>query len=73
MISIYKKTVKKLHDAGLKNSYFTSADISIIGYGCGVSQYPWFYSKFSDMYQVLPHPHIGYFDGFTGDKIIIKK
>ena len=25
------------------------------------------------MYQVLPHPHIGYFDGFTGDKIIIKK
>ena len=29
----YKKTVKKLHDTGLKNSYFTSADVYMLGYG----------------------------------------
>ena len=39
----YKRTVRDLHDAGLKNSYFTSVDVSILGYGCGVSQYPQFY------------------------------
>ena len=38
----YKKTVKKLHGTGWKNSYFTSADVSMLGYGCGVSQYPKF-------------------------------
>ena len=36
----YKRTVRKLHDAGSENSYLTSADFSIIGHGCGVSQYP---------------------------------
>ena len=39
----YKKTVKKLHDTGWENSYFTSADVSMLGYGCGVSQYLQFF------------------------------
>ena len=26
-----------------KNSSFTSADVDILGHGCGVSQYPQFY------------------------------
>ena len=68
----YKNTVKKSHDSGRKNSYFTSANVSMLGYGCGVSQYPRFYAKDLSMYQVLPHPYIGSFDCFTGDKLIIE-
>ena len=60
----------KLNDVGWKNSYFTSADASMLGYGWGMSQYPHFYDKYLDMYQVLPHTYIGYFDGFIGDKLI---
>ena len=41
----YKKTVKTLHDTGWENSYFTSADVSMFGYGCGVSQCPQFFLK----------------------------
>ena len=41
----YKRTVRKLHDSVWKNSYFTSADVSMLGYGFGVSQYPQFYDK----------------------------
>ena len=65
-----KKTEIKLHDSGWKNSYFTSADVYILGYGCSVSQYPRFYDKYLDMYQVLPPPYIGSFDGLPGDKLI---
>ena len=64
--------MKKLHDAGWKNGYFTSSDASMLGYGCGVSQYPQFYVKYLDMYQVLPHPYIGSFYGFPGDKLALK-
>ena len=45
----------------------------MLGYGCGVSQYPQFYDKDLDMYQVLPRPYIGSFDGLPGDKLIIEK
>ena len=53
-----------------KNSYLTSADVSMLVYGCDVSQYPQFYDKYLYMYQVLLRPYIGYFDGFPGDKFI---
>ena len=49
----YKKTVRKLHDTGWKNSYHTFVDVSFLGYGCGVSQYPQFFVEDLDMYQVL--------------------
>ena len=32
---------------------FNSADVSMIGYGCGVSQYSQFYDQDSYKYQVL--------------------
>ena len=41
-------------------------------YGCGMSQYPQFYDKYLDMYQLLPHPYMGSFEGFHGDKFIKK-
>ena len=52
----YKKTVRKLRDTGWENSYHTSYDVSIIGYGYAVSQYPQFFVEDLDMYQVLPRP-----------------
>ena len=42
----------------------------MLGYGCGVSQYPHFCVKDLDMYQVLPHPYLLSFDDFTGEKLI---
>ena len=39
----YNKTVKEIHDIDWKYSYFTSADISMLSSGCGVSQYLHFF------------------------------
>ena len=58
--------MRKIHDTGWKNSYHTSADFSIIGYGCGVSQYPQFFVEDLDMYQMLPRPYLRSFDGGPG-------
>ena len=44
----------------------------MLGYGCDVYQYPQFYVKYLDMYQVLPRPYLGSFDVCTGDKLIKK-
>ena len=69
----YKKTVRKFHDIGWKNSYHTSADVSIIGYGCGVSQYSQFFVEDLDIYQILPRSYLIYFYGGPGDKLINQK
>ena len=61
--------MRKLHDTGWKNSYHTSADVSMLGYGCGVSQYPQFFVEYLFMYHMLPRPYLRYFDGGTGDKL----
>ena len=39
----YRSTVQNMHKNGWKAQYFKSDDVSIIGHGCGVSQYPQFY------------------------------
>ena len=41
----YKKTVHNMHRLGWKAQYLNSTDISMLGYGCGASQYPQFYDK----------------------------
>ena len=69
----YKKKVKKLHDTGWKNSYLTFADFSMLGCGCGVSQYTQFFVKYLDMYHMLNRPHLGSFDGGPGDRLIKKR
>ena len=68
----YKKTVKKSHDTGWKNSYFTFDDVSLLGYVCGVSQYPQYFVIDLYMYQMLPCPYLWSFDGGPGDKLILK-
>ena len=39
----YRTTVQSMHKIGWKAQYFKSADVSMLGHGCGVSQYPYFY------------------------------
>ena len=39
----YISTVQNMHKNGWKAQYFKSADVSMLGHGCGVSQYPQFY------------------------------
>ena len=56
----------------MENSYFTSADVSMLGYGYDVSQYPKLFYEDLDIYQMLPRPYLRYFDGGPGDKSIKK-
>ena len=64
------ETLRKLHNTGWKNSYHTFDDVSMLGYGCGVSQYPQFFVKDLDVYQVSQRPYLRYFGGLPGDKLI---
>ena len=65
----YKETVRKLHNTGWKKSYQTSADVSMLGYGCGVSMYPQLFVEDLYIYQMLPRPYLRSFDGCLGDKV----
>ena len=66
-------TASKLHDCGWKNSYHKSADVAMLGYGCGVSMYPQFYDKKLKSFHMLPRPYIRYFDGQSSDLIFKKE
>ena len=59
----YKITVIKLHNTGQKKR-FTSTNVSMLVYGCGVSQYPKLCYQELDKYQVLPRPNLnlGFWD-----------
>ena len=39
----YKTTLHNMQKLGWKSQFFKSADVSILGHGCGVSKYPQFY------------------------------
>ena len=52
---------------------FTSADVYMLGYGCGMSQYPQFYYQDLDRYQVLTRPYWGSFEGYLGKKCTKEK
>ena len=66
----YKIKVRKFHDIGWKKSYHNYADVSMIGYGCGVSQYYQFFFEDLYIYQMLPLPYLRYFDGDPRYKLI---
>ena len=65
----FRMTVRKLHDCGWKNSSHISADVAMLGYGCGVSVYPQFYDKEKKSFHMLPRPYIRSFDGNSSDLI----
>ena len=66
----FKMTVRKLHDCSWKNSSHKSADVAILGYGCGVSTYPQFYDKDLKSFHMLPRPYIRSFDGNCSDQVL---
>ena len=41
----YKASIRNMHKLGWKENYFKSADVPMLGHGCGVSQYPQFYGR----------------------------
>ena len=65
----YKQTVRKLHNTVWKNSYHTSADVSMLVYGFGVSMYPQLFVEYLYIYHILPRSYLRSFDGGLGDKI----
>ena len=69
----YKVIVRKFHDCGWKNSSHKSADVALLGYGCGVSMYPQFFVKDSKTFQMLPCPYIRYLDGEPSDQVLKQK
>ena len=59
-----------MHKFGWKAQYFKSADFSMLGHGCGVSQYPQFYYTNKNIYQMLPRPYVGSYSGEKGHQIL---
>ena len=55
--SNFKITARKLHDCGWKNIYHKSADVAMLGYGCGVSMYPQFLRRIQRHFRCY-HVHI---------------
>ena len=55
----YKTTIQNIHKLGWKAQFFNSNDVSVLGNGCGVSQYPQFYDRFKNIYQMLSRPYVG--------------
>ena len=47
-----------MHKLGWKSQLFKSADVLMLGHGCGVSQYPQFYDRIEEKFQMLPHPYV---------------
>ena len=68
----FKMTVRKLRDCDWKNSSHKSADVAMLGYGCGISTYPQFYDKDLKSVHMLPRPYIRYFDGQCCDQVLKK-
>ena len=55
----YNTTINNMHKLGWKSQLFKSADVLVLFHGCGVSQYPCFYYRTKNIYQMLPRPYVG--------------
>ena len=70
----YEYDLYFLHDFGWKNTSHISADVAMLGYGCGVSVYPhFFYDKKMNSFHMSPRPYIRSFDGQCSDLILKKE
>ena len=65
----YRSTVQNMNKNGCKAQYFKSADVSMLGHGCGVPQYPQFYDT-NKKNQMLPRPYVGSYSGQNGHQIL---
>ena len=66
----YKISILNIHKLDSKANYFNSADVSMLGYGFGVSKYPQFYYRTKNIYQMLPRPYMGSYSGENGHQFI---
>ena len=66
----YRSSVQNMHKNGWKAQYFKYSDVSMLGHGCGVSQYPQFYDTNKNIYQMLPRPYVVSYSGQKGHKIL---
>ena len=55
----YQTSIWNIHKLVWKGNFFKYANVSILGHGCGVSQYPQFYERTKNIYQMLPSPYVG--------------
>ena len=55
----YKTTIQNMNKLGWRVQLFKSADVSMLDHSCGVSQYPQFYDRIENIYQMLPRPYMG--------------
>ena len=67
-----KTAIQNMHKIGRKEKLFKSADVSMLGHGCGVSQYPQFYDRIKNIYQMLPRPYVGSYSGEKGHQFLNK-
>ena len=61
-----KTSIQTMHIICWKAKYFKSTYVSVLGHGCGVSQYPQFYDKIKKKYQMLSRLYVGVFSGKKG-------
>ena len=48
-----------MHKICWKANYLKSAYVSMLGHGCGVSQFTQFYDRIKHIYQILPRNYVG--------------
>ena len=59
-----------MYNLGCKVQQFKSADVSVLGHGCDVSQYPQFYDKIKNKYHMLPRPYVGSYSDEKGHQFL---
>ena len=62
----YKTTLQNIHKLEWKAQFLKSADVFMLGHGCGVSQHPQVYDRIKKKYQMLPRPYVGSYSGSKG-------
>ena len=62
----YETTIHNMHKIGWKETLLKSADVSMLVYGCGVSQCPQFHDRIKNIYQILPRTYVGSYSGEKG-------
>ena len=65
-----KQPLKYIHELSCKAQLFKSANVSMLGRGCGVSQYPQFHEQIKNKYQMLPRPYVGSYSGEKGHQFL---
>ena len=61
----YKTSMQNIHKLGWKAQFFKSGDVSMLGHGYDVSQYPQFYDRVKKN-QMLPRLYVGSYIGEKG-------